>query len=214
MITGSGECAQLIIFIKLALVYTGQMMVGLACWLVGLAFHSWCLTKHLYGSSISSSLHWPLQHESEIKVLNQPWMKYGFLILYLQMKNSESFSLQRLITLLITTRSGTRVLTIHISQSTVRTLQDSSILTATLLLADTSSVISKVERQWLFISRQCPLQTTNTTFQSHLWFTICGQRFNTMASTSPSKSSRLRNFSKQNAYLLSGTELICCPAII
>jgi hypothetical protein len=40
MITGSGECAQLIIFIKLALVYTGQMMVGLACWLVGLAFHS------------------------------------------------------------------------------------------------------------------------------------------------------------------------------
>jgi hypothetical protein len=137
-IIGSGECVQLTIFIRSALAFIDQMMAGPVSYSLGLAFRSWCLIRHLYGSSISSSLHCQLQHVSETRVLSQQWMKSRFLILFLQTKNWESSSLQTLTTLLIMTRNSTQVLTTHISQSTVNQLQSSSIQTATLLVVDTS----------------------------------------------------------------------------
>ena len=206
--TGNGECAQVTTCIKSTLVYTDLTTHGLVACSPGLVCLSWCLTKHSSGrSTLLSSLLLPL-HASGTKVLSQPLMKFGCLIPFLPTKNWKLSSILSPTTLLTLIRSGTKVLTTHISQSTVSQLLGSLIPTVTPPLVATSSEIWRAVRPWPFTSRRCRMQTTNTTSQNHSWSTICGQKSSTMASTSQSIWSRPSTTSKPNAYLFSGIEPI------
>ena len=203
---GSGECEQVITCIKSTHICTDLTMHGPVACSLGLDYLSWCLTKHLFGRSTLLSSLLLLLHASETRVLSQPLMKSGCSIPYLPTKNWKVSLLLTPTMLLTSIRSGTKVLTIHISQSTASQLPGSLILTATPPLVATSSEIWRAVRPWLFTSRQCRMQTTNTTSQNHLWFTICGQKSSMMANTSQNIWSKPSTTSKPNVYSFSGIE--------
>lgn len=138
MILLSGDTEQLITCIRSTQDYTDPMTVGLDVSLVTPHSVSSCLTRLCSGNSTSPSSLLPHLLESEIKVLSQALMKYGFLIKYSRMRKSGHYSPLKLITFLITIKNGTQVEKTHSSLNTRHQLPSSLTMTLTLLLVDIS----------------------------------------------------------------------------
>ena len=206
MISRNGDSEQLIIFIKYSADFIDLTMDGLVHWLVTPHSASSCSTKHSFGRFTSSFSHLLHLQESEIRVPNQPLMRFGFLIRSSRMKNWTSCSLLRLTMFLIMIKSLIKVETILTSQSTELQLQSSSTQIPTAQLEDTSLEMLKQVPWWLYISRQCHSQIINTITLSHTWYMTCTLKYHTMASTLLSILSRLKKSSRQKESLSCGIE--------